>query len=66
VYEVWPMTPKEEDPEDDCPVSDRLCKARMLALENEIKAYKNTIYACSVTLGLVLSVLTIVLKFIKP
>lgn len=62
-----------EDPEDcpghsegDCPISDKLCVARMLVLETQIKAYKNTIYACSVTLGLVISVLEIILKFVKP
>jgi len=51
--------------EDDPYVTDALCKARMQALDERIKAIKQTIYATSVVITIALTIVNIIVALLK-
>lgn len=52
--------------EEDCPVSNALCIARMQTLEEKLRAIKTAVYASAATLGIVLTVVELVLRYWRP
>jgi len=55
---------RRQDP-DDLPVTERVCLARMSALEERIEGLKKTIYISSMCIITVLSVVQIVLQLVR-
>lgn len=54
---------KEKD--GDCPVTEKLCEARRQTLEEKIDGLKNTIYACSATIVIILTIAEFILTKLK-
>jgi hypothetical protein len=54
----------EEQSEEDCPVSNALCEARMAAFREEVDGIKNTIKATGAAIAIILTIVEIILRLI--
>lgn len=51
--------------DDDCPVPEKLCKARRETLEEKIESVKRTLYACSATIIAVIAIVQFLLTLYR-